>query len=57
MAEGEVRFKQISATAWRTGRANSPDVLRLFGLTEEGTVYEWSDRKREWLRFPMNKEK
>jgi hypothetical protein len=57
MAEGEVRFKRIAATAWRTGRATSPDVLRLFGLTEDGILYEWSDRKREWLRFPMNKEK
>jgi hypothetical protein len=55
MPEEEVRFKQIAATTWSTGHVNSPSQVRLFGLTEEGVLYEWMEQKRGWGQYPMKK--
>jgi hypothetical protein len=57
MVDDDLRFIQVVTTAWRTGLANSPDRMRLLGLTKEGELFEWIDEKRAWFRFPMNRAK
>jgi len=55
MASNDLRFVQISvAMSSQTVTAGfATETMRIFGLTKEGVVYEWSNNHQAWGAMPM----
>jgi len=55
MASNDLRFVQIEVamTSRQAAAGFSSETVRIFGLTKEGVVYEWSDNNQAWRAWPM----
>lgn len=51
LAKGEIRFKQIAVGVGEHGQEASQ--VHLYGLTEDGRVYQWHDAWKVWQPMPM----